>query len=98
MRDGRGAHRLTQRLASGQTITAPAPLKPVAATASSVHAPYEAKLAIDGVISDSSRWVSETVSGPAWLEVQLAATSKLAGRLYYHVWHRYPDEAPRPAL
>lgn len=58
---------------------APAPLKPVAAKASSVHEKYDARLAIDGVISDASRWVSVAASGPAWLEVQLAATSKLAG-------------------
>jgi hypothetical protein len=58
---------------------APEPLKPRAATASSSLSNYPAAKAIDGTISDDSRWVSEKSSAPSWLALDLGATRKLAG-------------------
>jgi hypothetical protein len=40
---------------------------------------YPAAKAIDGIISDDSRWVSEKSAAPAWLVVKLAKPAQLAG-------------------
>jgi hypothetical protein len=58
---------------------APQPLALVSASASSQMAKYPATKAIDGTISDDSRWVSEKSTAPAWLVVQLAQPAELAG-------------------
>jgi hypothetical protein len=57
----------------------PQPLALKSASASSQMAKYPASKAIDGTISDDSRWVSEKSTAPAWLVVQLAQPAKLAG-------------------
>jgi hypothetical protein len=61
------------------TAFAAEPLKPRAARASSEFKGYPAKLAIDGKVSDASRWVSAASDQPAWLEVELGATRELGG-------------------
>ena len=55
------------------------PLKPKAASASSQIPKYPPANAIDGKISDNSRWVSENSDKPAWLVIDLSGTHKLAG-------------------
>lgn len=55
------------------------PLKPTFATASSQLPDYPAGLAIDGKVSDASRWVSTKSGEPAWLEIDLGAIHSLAG-------------------
>ncbi|MBC8128666.1 MAG: discoidin domain-containing protein, partial [Gloeobacteraceae cyanobacterium ES-bin-144] len=55
------------------------PLKPVSAVASSQMAQHPAANAIDGNVSDDSRWVSEASTSPAWIVVDLGAVHKLAG-------------------
>lgn len=61
----------------------PVPVKIVAATASSAMKQYPAALAIDGKISDASRWVSEQSNGKSWLELRFAAKHSLAG-IHFH--------------
>lgn len=61
----------------------PVPVKIVAATASSAMKQYPAALAIDGKISDASRWVSEQSTGKSWLEIRLEKKSALAG-IHFH--------------
>ena len=56
-----------------------APVKPVAVRASSENPKYPARNAIDGVVSDSSRWVSQPSPSPAFLEIDLGAKQKLGG-------------------
>lgn len=58
---------------------APQPLKLKSASASSQMARYPAAKAIDGTISDDSRWVSEKSAGPTWLVVNLEKSAKLTG-------------------
>ena len=58
---------------------APLPLRAKAATASSQMAAYPAANAIDGKITDASRWVSEKSTEPAWLVIDLGATHHLSG-------------------
>lgn len=58
---------------------APQPLKLKSASASSQMAKYPAAKAIDGTVSDDSRWVSEKSTDPDWLIVELAKPAKLAG-------------------
>jgi hypothetical protein len=71
---------LTPMLAlTGAALAAPQPLKPRAATASSALAKYPASKAIDGTISDDSRWVGEKSSSPSWLAIDLGKIQKLAG-------------------
>ncbi len=57
----------------------PQPLKPVSAKASSVNGNYRPELAIDGKVSDASRWVSAASEQTPWLEVNLGAGQPLAG-------------------
>lgn len=72
-------------------LAAPTPLKPTGAKASSVHGNYKAELAIDGTVSDASRWVSVASPEPAWLEVDLGNARKLAG---VHLYSGYKDADP----
>lgn len=54
------------------------------ARASSTYGDFSADRAIDGVISDTSRWTSDrSAAGPWWLEIQLGETSPLLG-LHVH--------------
>ncbi len=69
----------------------PVPIAPVSATASSSRDSYPAAKAIDGKISDASRWVSEASASPAWLEIDLGASRKLAG---IHLYSGYGDRDP----
>ncbi len=69
---------------------APEPLTPKSATASSAQAKFSADKAIDGKISDDSRWVS-TASKESWLVVDLGLKRKLAG---VHLFCGYGQTAP----
>ena len=60
-------------------IAAPTPLKLKAATASSQIPKCPPANAIDGKVSDDSRWVSQHSDKPAWLIIDLDGTHKLAG-------------------
>ena len=55
------------------------PLKPKSAAASSSQSKFPASNAIDSVVSDNSRWISEKSDKPAWLAIDLGAKRKLAG-------------------
>ncbi|MFY7818696.1 MAG: discoidin domain-containing protein [Akkermansiaceae bacterium] len=59
-------------------FAAPESIRPRAASASSEQDRYPASKAIDGKVSDESRWVS-IASNEAWLVVDLGAKKKLAG-------------------
>ena len=59
--------------------TAATPLQIKAASASSQIPKYPPANAIDGKVSDDSRWVSENSDKPAWLIIDLGSTRKLAG-------------------
>ena len=67
------------------------PLKPRQATASSTFEKNTPDKAIDGVISDASRWVSQKATGPAWIELDLGASHKLAG---IHLYSGYQGANP----
>lgn len=69
---------------------APEPLKPKSATASSEQARFRAAKAIDGEVSDASRWVSDASREPAWLVVELGARQRLAG---VHLFSGYGNTA-----
>lgn len=64
------------------------PLKVRSAKASSTFAGFTPAKAIDGVVSDDSRWVSQKSSVPAWLELELGGTQKLAG---IHLYSGYQN-------
>ncbi len=64
---------------AASAATAPQPLKLKSASASSQMAQYPAAKAIDGTISDSSRWVSEQSTNPSWIIVELEKIEKIAG-------------------
>ncbi len=64
---------------SAAAATAAEPLKPKSATASSTLGDLSAAKAIDGKVSDASRWVSKPSSDPAWLAVDLGSVQLLAG-------------------
>ena len=66
-------------VASLTSAAAIEPLKPKAVTASSTLGEYAAANAIDGKVSDASRWVSKPSADPAWLAVDLGAVQQLAG-------------------
>jgi len=57
----------------------PQPIKPKSATASSNLQRYPAANAIDGLVSDDSRWVSEKSSEPSWIAFDLGGKRKLGG-------------------
>lgn len=71
-----------------QTNGLRAPVKVVSAKASSVFADCTAAKAIDGIIGDDSRWVSQKSAAPAWLELELGGTQKLAG---IHLYSGYQN-------
>jgi hypothetical protein len=58
---------------------APQPLKPKSASASSQMTRYPASNAVDGTVSDDSRWVSQKSADPSWIVVELTKPAKLAG-------------------
>lgn len=62
------------------------PIKPKGATASSTNTKYAASRAIDGVISDDSRWVSQESESGAWLEIDLGGVHTLAGVHLFTGW------------
>ena len=66
----------------------PAPLKIRGAKASSTYATYDAGKAVDGVISEESRWISQKSAAPAWIELDLGGTHKLAG---IHLYSGYQN-------
>ena len=74
-------HLTTFALLSATVAAAPvsAPLKPKAASASSQRPEYPASNAIDGKVSDDSRWVSINSEKPAWLALDLGSPRKLSG-------------------
>ena len=75
---------LASGLAAAPAAPAPKPLKVSQATASSCEGKYVAAKAIDGVISDDSRWVSQKgAKGPAWLELKLDGKHRIAGLHLY---------------
>lgn len=61
------------------------------AKASSTYADCTVSRAVDGVVSDDSRWVSRKSSAPAWLELDLGGTHKLAG---IHLYTGYRNADP----
>jgi len=69
-----------------------AEVKPVAgikATSSSVHENYVAANAVDGVVSDASRWIGPLdADGNAWLELRLPKRLKLGG---VHLYSGYME-------
>ena len=84
--------------ASLQLAAAPAeggaskgPLKIHSARASSTLGNFLASNAIDGVVSDASRWVSQVSTEPAWLELELGTPRKLAG---IHLYSGYQNASP----
>ena len=67
------------------------PIKAIRATASAVHGSYKAGNAIDGVVSDESRWVGKAdAQGTFWIALHLAATRKIGG---IHLYSGYKNEA-----
>ena len=64
------------------------PLNIMGAKASSTYADCAVSRAVDGVVSDDSRWVSRKSSAPAWLELDLGGTHKLAG---IHLYSGYQN-------
>jgi hypothetical protein len=70
---------------------AKAPLGIRAARASSTFRDCVASRAIDGVISDGSRWVSQNSAAPSWLELDLGGVQKLAG---IHLYSGYQNGNP----
>lgn len=71
------------------SVLAGEPLEPRSARASSELEKYPAKLAIDGKVSDASRWVSRASDQAAWLEVELGASRELGG---VHLFTGYGDK------
>lgn len=61
------------------TALANEPLSLASASASSEMAQYPAAKAIDGKVSDDSRWVSEASGDASWLIVQLEKPAEIAG-------------------
>ncbi len=70
---------------------APEPLKPAGARASSTYEKYAAAKTVDGEVSDASRWISKKSDQPAWLEISLGSTQKLAG---VHLYSGYGKDTP----
>ncbi|MFZ4776097.1 MAG: discoidin domain-containing protein [Terrimicrobiaceae bacterium] len=56
-----------------------APVQPVAVKADSENPKYPATNAIDGAVSDASRWVSQPFTQPVALEINLGSKQKLGG-------------------
>ncbi len=66
------------------------PLHVMQAVASSSAPAYPAAMAVDGEIGDKSRWVGEK-GMPAWIELKLDSTSKIAG---VHIYSGYQEKNP----
>ena len=66
-----------------------APVKPVTAKAESENPKYPAKNAIDGTVSDDSRWVSQPFTQPVALEIDLGSPQKLGGA---HIFSGFGDK------
>lgn len=80
------------RVASAaEADAAKSPLKVRGAKASSALDKNTPAKAIDGVISDASRWVSQPSATPAWLELDLDGPHKLTG---VHLYSGYQGEDP----
>lgn len=67
------------------------PLRPESANASSEQQAYPAAKAIDGEVSNDSRWVSERSGEPLWLVIDLGARQQLAG---VHLFSGYGNTSP----
>jgi hypothetical protein len=61
-------------------------VKSSSATASSTLDKYAPQKAIDGVVSDPSRWVSEANKLPAWLELKINSITSIGG---LHIYSGY---------
>ena len=61
-------------------------LKVSSASASSTLDKYVPQKAIDGIVSDPSRWVSEANTLPAWLELTIAGVASIGG---LHIYSGY---------
>jgi hypothetical protein len=70
--------------ATAYAVPNPQPLKIQDATASSNISQYPAANAIDGKVTDQSRWISETSAGPSWLALDLGEKRKLAGLHFFN--------------
>ena len=71
--------------------SAPAPIQPKSASASSQQLRHPAAHAIDGKAGDDSRWLSRPSNEPAWLIVDLGGRHRLAG---VHLFSGYGATAP----
>lgn len=60
-----------------------APLKPRSVQARSTAPNSSPAKAIDGIVSDDSRWVSKESPAPAWLELEFDSVQKLVGVQIY---------------
>lgn len=69
---------------------APSPVSVRSASASSTYGAYTADKAVDGVITDQSRWLSQK-SPSSWLELHLVSTQKLAG---IHLYSGFENTNP----
>jgi hypothetical protein len=68
-------------LATGATVTA----------SSVLSASYPAAYAIDGTISDASRWLSADVSTTKWLKIEMSESQSIAG---YTIYSGYQNGDP----
>jgi hypothetical protein len=69
----------------------PRPITVLSASASSIGFGTSAKAAIDGLVDNNSRWLSESSAGPHWLELDLGQAQRVSG---LHVYSGYGEEAP----
>ncbi len=65
-----------------------------AVTADSFRAGYPAENAVDGVLSDTSRWLADAASGGHWLEIDLGAAPVTLRQAHIH--SGYQTEAGSP--
>lgn len=79
------------RGSAAQSGDAKMPVRVRSARASSASGDFTAGKAIDGVISDDSRWVSQQSTAPSWLELDLGSVQTLAG---IHLYSGYQNENP----
>jgi len=78
-------------LHAAETNSEKQPLKLRGAKASSTYAENRATNAIDGIVTDASRWVSRVTPEPSWLELDVGGKQKLAGiHLYTGYQNKYP--------
>ncbi len=78
--------------AAAAAVGAQAPLRPAGVAASSHLPDYPPLLAVDGEISDKSRWVGEIKGGEAWLELRWDGETEIAGL------HLYTGHGARDAI